>query len=251
VLGIDNETARKTVAYTSTANNPCMLADAITRAKILAYSLSSWRSHASAFKSFMTFCTAKGIDLVECTPPSIALYLLELAGNGKSIGVITRHLNSITFVFRWLLIDDLSSNVHVQEVFKFLKKTCPKRCNKKQELGVKEIRKMWDELVKKYGDIMSAPLATIRSFVFLVTQHATFCRYSDLANVKLSDLLYEIDYFTITIRISKTDQAGSGQNVYIPANIYPGRCPQMLMCLYLHRFHADPDPNMYLFPALD
>ena len=51
------------------------------------------------------------------------MFLLELAGNGKSIGVISRHLNSITFVFRWLLIDDLTSNVHVQEVFKFLKWT--------------------------------------------------------------------------------------------------------------------------------
>jgi hypothetical protein len=58
VLGITNEVARRTVAYTSTAADPCMLADAITRAKILAYSLSSWRSHASAFNSFMSFCTA-------------------------------------------------------------------------------------------------------------------------------------------------------------------------------------------------
>jgi site-specific recombinase XerD len=218
----------------------------IVRAKILAYSASTWKSHSSTFTAFVKSCA---IDLASCTPPTVSLYLLDLAGKGKSIGVIERTVSTITFVFKWLHLDDLAKNVHVQDIVKFLRKTCPKRCNKKKELGVKEIRKVWDSLESQYKDISNVPLPLLRSFVFLVTQHATFCRYSDLAGVKLSDILYDIDFFSINIRTSKTDQAGTGQTVYIPRNDNALHCPQMLMCLFLHKVH--PDPDFFLFPALE
>jgi hypothetical protein len=225
--------------------------DAVAKAKILAYSAATWRGHISAYQGFLRFCNAKNIDPVTCTPPSIAIYLLELAAKGKSIGVINRTVTALAFMFKWLLLGDISNDYHLSEIVKFLSKTCPKLCNIKQAIGVKEIRKIWDGLLDKFGDITHVPDVTFRTFVMLVTQHASFCRYSDIAPVKLDDLLFDIDYFTINIRCSKTDQGGHGQIAYVPSNDNRSRCPHKLMCLYLHKFHRDPDPDAYLFPAFE
>jgi hypothetical protein len=37
--------------------------DLIVRAKILAYSASTWKSHSSTFTAFVKSCASKGIDL--------------------------------------------------------------------------------------------------------------------------------------------------------------------------------------------
>jgi site-specific recombinase XerD len=225
--------------------------DLIIRSKILAYSLSTWRGHISAYQGFVRFCNAKQIEPVECTPPSVTLYLLELAGKRKSIGVVNRAIAAITLINKWLIIDDISADPHIVEIRKFLNKTCPKTCNLKQAIGVKEIRKVWDKLELEYKDLTRVPDVMFRSFVLMVTQHASFCRYSDLAGVKLDDLLFSIDYFKVHITVSKTDQAGHGQSAFIPCYSNPYRCPQKLMCLFLHKFHPDPEPDVYLFPALE
>jgi hypothetical protein len=84
-----------------------------------------------------------------------------------------------------------------------------------------------------------------------VLQHATFCRYSDVKEIRLADILFELDYFKITIRYSKTDQEGVGQYVYVSksAGVYDAH---MLLCLYLTVVpETDADPTRcYLFPPL-
>jgi hypothetical protein len=164
--------------------------NAVVKAKILAYSLSTWRGHISSYQGFLKFCNAKQVDPVTCTPPTIGIYLLELAGAGKSIGVINRAMLSITFIHKWFLLADLSNDQQIVEILQFLSKTCPRVCNTKQALGVREIRKVWDALLVKYGDITHVPDIQLRTFVMLVTQHASFCRFSDISTVRLNDLLH-------------------------------------------------------------
>ena len=86
-----------------------------------------------------------------------------------------------------------------------------------------------------------------------VLMHSTFCRFSDVASLKVDDLLYDEDFFRINIDFSKTDQEGDGQYCILPNN-YRSRNPHMLMCLYLKTMGFseldDKVEHAFLFPPL-
>jgi hypothetical protein len=251
VLHLDPEVSLEAPAYKILTRDYPHQQDTIVKARILSFSLSTWKGHAATFQAFRRFCNYRGIDPLNCHPPTMVTYLLDLAAKGKSIGVIESTLKSITFIYRWFLVQDLGPDPYLQDVMRFLTKTCPKTCNRKAALGVSEIRKIWDKLETEFSVIENVPLVQLRSFVFMVTQHASFCRFSDLAVLKLDDIVFNADYFELNIRFSKTDQAGHGQAAYVPRNVNTYHCPHKLMCLFLHKVHADPDPDVYLFPPLE
>jgi hypothetical protein len=154
-------------------------------------------------------------------------------------------------VYRWFLIDNLLEDQNIIDVRRFLSKTCPKVCNRKDALGIVQIRKIWDAIDREYPDLDKVPAVTLRTFVMTVIQYASFCRYSDIAELRLDDVVYHMDYFQLNIRFSKTDQAGAGQTAFVPRNGHSVRCPHKLMCLFLHKMHNDPNPDVYLFPPLE
>ncbi len=122
--------------------------------------------------------------------------------------------------------------------------------NVKKPFGSKEIRTLWDAMDKRYGSIDNIPLFEFRSFVLAVFQHATFCRFSDIAPLKLSDIAFQLDYFTVKIRCSKTDQHGDGQWAYVSTSSSGCRDPHKLMCLFIQKVHTNQDDDAYLFPPL-
>jgi site-specific recombinase XerD len=222
----------------------------VVRAKILAYAVSTWQSYASKFKEFKRFCDERKISVIESTAPTVVMFILKMASEGKSVTSVNGYISAIEFVFKWFLICDLQSDTQLKDVKRFVEKSCPRRSNKKHALGVAEIRKMWDTLLSQYGNIENVPDLRLRTFVMTVVQHSSFCRFSDISSLKLNDLVFSMDYYTVNIRCSKTDQAGLGQVAYIPKNDNLYRCPHMLMSLFIHKIHHDPDPDVYLFPPL-
>jgi hypothetical protein len=139
------------------------------------------------------------------------------------------------------------------DVKKFMEKDCHHTANKKDALGSAEIRKIWDSIDQKHENVQNLNRSELRTFVMAVFQHKTFCRFSDLSVVKLDDILYDVDYFSVKIRCSKTDQGGKGQMVFMPKASSNLRDPHMLMCLYLHTMGFDDIPDgesVYLFPPL-
>jgi len=187
---------------------------------------------------------------LSCTPFTVNLFLLQVSQTGKSFGSIESFLNSFAFVYKFYLIHNDVIDSSVQDVKKFLAKSCPHRRNQKNAFGSAEIRKVWDTIEADMGGIESLNKTELRTFVMAVFQHKTFCRFSDAAELKLSDVLFDMDYFKIHIRYSKNDQEGIGKDVVLTRNPYAVRNAHMLMCLYLQRVHPDPVEEVYLFPPL-
>jgi len=178
--------------------------------------------------------------------------MLHVAQKGKSYGYIERFLSAISFLYRFLLVNN-SIEKEVLDVKKFMSKVCTHKSNKKDALGSLEIRKIWDSIDRKNGNVLNLNKCELRSFVMAVVQHKTFCRFSDISVIKLDDIVHELDYFKIKISCSKTDQAGKGQVAYIPKAASPIRDPHMLMCLYLRTMGFEDVPDgeaVYLFPPL-
>jgi hypothetical protein len=248
VLGLREDAIRNTAAYNAACTTE---GEQLFQARVLAYSTATWLSHANALQVFSKFCYDRDLHILACTPYTLNLYLLHIAQNGKSFGSVQRFLSALSFVLRFFGAADIVRDPIVYELKRFLAKVCPHIANKKQPFGSAEVRALWDR-IDAAGGLQTLSVTELRTFVMTVTQHATFCRFSDLSNVKLDDLIFELDYVKINIRYSKTDQAGVGQSVFVPKNQNCTHDAHMLLCLYLTTLPTDstePD-TMYLFPPL-
>jgi hypothetical protein len=218
------------------------------QARVLAYATSTWISHANAIQVFVQFCATREIDIFECTPYSLNLFLLHSAQQGKTFGSLQRFLSALSFVLRFFNAADIVQDPTVYELKRFLAKVCPHIANKKQPFGSVEVRALWDKIADQPGGFAALSQADLRTFVMIIVQHASFCRFSDLQN----DLIFELDYFKIHLKYSKTDQAGIGQTAFVPKirdSVYD---PHKLMCLYLQLFPQEgPEATeIFLFPPL-
>ena len=228
-------------------------ADNLFRMKVLAYSTSTWKGHASAIKGFLQFCEIRELDPFDCTPSILNLYMLSAAQAGKSVGVFDNFLNAWSFVSRFFLCTDYTKEASVLTMKKFTEKACTKKSNKKLPFGSKEIRKLWNKIYAEKGGVEKFNLQDLRTFMISVFQHKTFCRFSDLKEITLADVFHDIDYFKIHIKFTKTDQKGTGQWLYMPRESSGYRDPHMLMCLYIHHLELEtntPSPHVFLFPPL-
>ena len=141
----------------------------------------------------------------------------------------------------------------VLDVKRFMEKVCPHVSKKKAEFGSMEVRQCWDKIDSKSGGIQNLSRLELRTFVMAVFQHKTFCRFNDISKIKLEDIIYHLDYFSVRICCSKTDQGGKGQSVFLAKSASAVRDPHMLMCLYLQTMGFDEVPDgeaVYLFPPL-
>jgi site-specific recombinase XerD len=249
VLGISNEDVASTPAYKQHNNTP--EDNLLFQARVLAYAETTWSNYSSTIKEFLAFCNRRELNVFECTPYIVNLFLMTMGQNGSSFRSLQKYVTAISFVFRFFLSRDPTNDKMVTDVLKFLKKVAPHNSNVKDGFGSAEIRRLWNRIIEKYGSIEKCPNLELRTFVMIVLQHATFCRFSDVHNLKLSDLVHEIDYFEIRIRYSKTDQAGVGQTVYLPKTNHPEHNAHMLMCLYLEKIGSqNGNKDCYLFPPL-
>jgi len=253
VLGLNPNDVINTPAFDLEFQEAAQDVDNLLRARVLAYSISTWKTHASGIKGFLSFCSGRELDPFECTPSILNLYMLHAAQSGKSKGFFDSFLSSWSFVSRFFLCTDYTKHNSVREVKKFTEKACSKKSNKKLPFGAPEVRKIWDKIDTEIGGVAKLKTKDFRTFMLAVFQHKTFCRFSDLKNLKLEDVFHNVDYFKIHVKFSKTDQQGNGQWLFLEKESSVFRDPHMLMCLYIHHLELDsslPSPHMYLFPPL-
>ena len=225
----------------------------LLQVRVLAYASATWIRHASSVKKFVQFCTQRELNIFECTPYIINLFLLNQIQDGVSYGFICNFLEGLAFVLRFYDVKDYVGDSMVKIMKKFALKACKHQSNVKKPFGSAEVRTIWNALDEKYGNVQNFPLDKLRTFVMAVFQHQTFCRFSDIAKIKLEDLLHDVDYFKVHISMSKTDQGGEGQWVLLPKSDSPFRNAHMLLCLYIHRmgFNSAAETDLlYLFPPL-
>jgi site-specific recombinase XerD len=250
VFGVQKQQLQHTLAHRHHRAMDRQEAEDLFKARVLAYAPTTWQHHASSFKAFRKFCDDREQDLVSCTPPTVNLFLLHLAQNGKSVQSVDNTIASISFFYRFYLLRDITTDVMLSATKRFVSKVCPKNVNLKKPFGSAEVRKIWDKLDAKYTSIDNMPFAELRTFVLAVTQYSSFCRFSDLAVAKLDDVLFDLDSFRINIQYSKTDQSGHGQHAFVVKDCNTTRDAHMLMCIYLQRLDSYDVEDLYLFPPL-
>jgi hypothetical protein len=227
-------------------------ADAITKARYLAFANNTWKRHACYIRSFLKFCAVRKLSLFDCTPSVINLFLLKESQDGKSTGVIESFLDAYSFVVKFFGMQNHADVQCVTDVKKFIEKVTVRNSRTRAAFGSAEVRLLWDRLEQKNGPIENWSKIQLRTFTMAVFQHRTFCRFSDLEKIRLDDVLFDADYFKILIRCSKTDQSGKGSYVYVTKKCTGFRDAHMLMCVYIQKmdFNNVTGTEIYLFPPL-
>jgi site-specific recombinase XerD len=252
VLGLKEQHLRATPAFVFHSQDNPADQRLLFQARVLAFATSTWTTHVNNLREFMEFCGLRGISPFDCTPAIINLFLLHMAQKGKSYGYIERFLSALSFLYRFFLVHKTIEQ-EVLDVKRFMEKVCPHVSKKKAEFGSMEVRQCWDKIDSKSGGIQNLSKLELRTFVMAVFQHKTFCRFNDISKIKLEDIIYHLDYFSVRICCSKTDQGGKGQSVFLAKSESVVRDPHMLMCLYLKTMGFDEVPDgeaVYLFPPL-
>ena len=156
----------------------------------------------------------------------------------------------MSFASRFLGYPFSIYNTRIKNTLKFASKICLRSNKQKEGIDSMYVCKLWDK-IEANGGIVSLTLSELRTFVMIVFNLHTLCRFSRAKEVKLEDLNYHEKYFEVDIKFSKTDQDGKGQITILPfkQGYYN---PHKLMCLYIEILDKSLDPNqkMYIFPPI-
>jgi len=250
VFGLPGADAAATEAYRIYLTDSPEEAALLFRSRVLAYSTAIWTQHGTHVKDFVAFCRRRDLSIFEITPSIVNLYLLHIAQKEKTYGTVCAIVDALSFVFRFYSATNHANHASVCETKKFLSKVCEHKQNKKSAFDSAAVRKLWNSMLSKYESIEKIPLPELRTFVLIVFQHSTFCRYSDVAKITLDDILFDTDYFKIKITSSKTDQGGKGDFVFLPKQKIGFVDAHMLLCLWLQKLDPPGTPKVYLFPPL-
>ena len=136
---------------------------------------------------------------------------------------VQRILAAITYNYRNHQLSEKSENFGKSILFdrqnidinktisSIVRKDKDKKVGQAKELLKKDIIKIIDSINKDSED-----LADIRDEALILIGFYSFCRRSEVLNMKYEDLTFNNDSITVSIKYSKTDQKGKGRQVLLP-----------------------------------
>ena len=101
----------------------------------MAFAITTWKQHSTYIRDFHTFCERRELNIFECTPYIINLYILLLAQNGKTFASIEAFLSAISFVFKFYLVRDFVQDKMIKDMKRFVAKVCRHGHNTKEAFG--------------------------------------------------------------------------------------------------------------------
>ena len=105
-----------------------------------------------------------------------------------------------------------------------------------------------NQLMDTFGD-KNANLISLRNLSMCFVAYAGFFRFSELSNLRRSDLQFHCDHVSVHIRLSKTDMYREGHNCII-ARTGTKTCPVDLLNRYLIKAEIKENSEEFIFRAV-
>lgn len=179
---------------------------------------STLRAYAHDWRQFRTWCEEQNLVPLPASPQAVILYATDLVKNqGRKLNTLSRRLAAASQMHQQAGYDSPTSAWAVRQFLQGLRR----------EVGVAPVRKrpvLVADLQRILGAMPHTTLAKRDRAILLVGFAGAF-RRSELAALDVADLEETAEGLAITIRRSKTDQAGQGRKVGIPPGADPATCP--------------------------
>ncbi len=170
-------------------------------------SAASRRAYRSDFRVFSTWCQARGATPIPAAPALVAAFLAAQAKAGMKASTIGRRSAAIRYAHRLAGIEPPTGSEEVKAVLRGIRRTIGTAKLQKAPATAQVMR----ELLAHCPD---TPIGK-RDRALLVLGFAGAFRRSELVALQVEDLAEATDGLVVTIRRSKTDQEGAGQEVAI------------------------------------
>lgn len=177
----------------------------------------TWRAYYSDMAAFRAWCADVGREPMPASPSTVALFLRHEAVRGLKVSSIGRRLSSLAYAHRDAGHPSPTDDPHVRAVWHGIRRT----------LGVAPRR-----VAPATTDVIRAMLSTcddttggVRDRALLLIGFTGALRRSEVAELDRGDVAQVSEGLLITIRRSKTDQEGAGQQVAVPYASDPALCP--------------------------
>jgi len=181
--------------------------DRIAAASEASRSPSTRRAYASALRRWTAWCAGRGVEPDAAGPEHVAAWIAELAAAGRSASTIQVALAALAADAHDAGIPDPTAHPGVRRVVAGLRRTvgtAPRR--QAHPVTTAEVRRI---VVAIEGDGLRA----LRDRALILLGYAAALRRSELADLRLADIVQRRGGFVIRVRSSKTDQEAVGQVV--------------------------------------
>lgn len=172
------------------------------------------RAYASDWAQFETWCDARGLEPLPAQPEAVATYLAVRARAGNAPSTITRHLAAIGWQHRQIGAPPPQARdtrmVIADTLAGIRREQRGRPCAKKAAITAADCARM---IACAQGE----GTRSTRDRAVLALGLAAALRRSELVALQLADLTLVAEGLTLRIRASKTDQAGAGAVIAIPA----------------------------------
>lgn len=221
------------------------LASHLPRVVLSGKAPSTTSKYAGAFARWRKWAQSKpDIPILPARPLHVCLYLSFLIQKSVSSAPIEEAVNALAWVHTVAVVEDPTKHPLVSQVVAGAKRILAKPTVRKEPISADIL----SSLVQKFGQA-SATLSDIRTLTICLISYAGFFRFSEIANLKESDVAIYTNHLEIFVESSKTDQFRDGAWVVI-ARTYTELCPVAMLSRYMHVAAITGDPEKYLFRGL-
>ena len=169
---------------------------------------------------------AHGLCPMPAKAESVAAYIAECAGRLK-VGSIQRRLNAIAEAHKAVGLESPTHHAIVVNTMKGIRRTLGTAATQKAPALTDDIRAM--------VDATDAGIIGARDRALILLGFAGAFRRSELVSLDLEDCAFGKDGLTVTLRRSKTDQAGAGRKIGIPYGSNPETCPVRVLQAWIEQ----------------
>lgn len=174
------------------------------------------RAYRTDWRDFTAWCAARSLDGLPAEPRTVALYLTDLAGV-KACATLQRRITSISQAHQAAGHEPPTRSMIVRETWRGIRRTFGTASEGKAPARTVEMRAM----VATLDDT----LAGTRDRALLLVGFAGALRRSELVALDVADVVENGDGLVVTVRRSKTDQEGAGEQLGLPYGSDPATCP--------------------------
>ncbi|CAG2214745.1 unnamed protein product [Mytilus edulis] len=181
------------------------------------------------FKKFEKWCNTCSLECLPATITTVSLYLGGLIQQGSSVAILDSSFYAIKWFHDFHFKHNPCSDKFLGLIYEGGRRLLSKPIIKKEPITPDILNR----IVLKFGD--SSDLKKLRVVVLFLLGFSGFLRYSELANIKMSNIEFYDSYIKICIEKSKTDLYRRGNSVIIAATAAP-----YLNMLYVTMVTANP-----------
>lgn len=170
---------------------------------------STLKSYESDWRLFVSYCDDHQVTALPATPETVANFMSEQAEQGIKAATLNRRIAAIRHYHKSQYLPSPTDNEGVKAVLSGLRRVHGTAQQKKAALTV-------DKIYQVLAHIDNKTLSGKRDKALILMGFAGAFRRSELAALTIADVEWVDAGARITIRKSKTDQAGEGQVIAIP-----------------------------------